>query len=261
MRPQEYPLDVQCCLILKSSAIGLPVSSSIQVSVGCWYRTVQAQSRASDSLAYDTGWAKTSSCPARVHFTTYGLTASWLDLSAGKAGAGLVRRYSGVLLRPRDELGQRHDTGGPGDFPAVQDQRKRWNASHRETRGDIRCGLGIDFCQPDMRLKPLRRLLDDRRHHAARTAPGGPEVDQERDVAPLGVLGRSGSGRSGAGDAPRTAADGRRRIFRQRPAAHAVPGWSCRSGGRRRAALRTFHPPRGAAGLLMEQPAFRQRFV
>ena len=67
------------------------------------------------------------------------------------------------------------------------------------SRSQALLGLGVDLAEDDVGVR-LGRLLEDRGEHAARAAPGRPEVDED-DVVPehglLEVGGCEGSGGHG----------------------------------------------------------------
>jgi len=89
--------------------------------------------------------------------------------------------------RPTFEIGRRHRAGGSRDLAAVQRERDRGNAAHAETLGEHRGRVDIDFDEAQARLEARGGAREFRRHDAAGAAPGGPEVDQQRDVAFLEV--------------------------------------------------------------------------
>src|SRR5712664_758792 len=101
------------------------------------------------------------------------------------------RHAVGVLPRPRDELRQRHDTGRSSNFPSVPNQYERRDALDRKARCELRAGVRVDLAQSHRRLELAWRLFEDRRHRTARPTPRCPEIDQQRDIALLGVLGKA----------------------------------------------------------------------
>ena len=56
-----------------------------------------------------------------------------------------------------------------------------------KARGKLPFRVGIDLGEPQSRLKLFRRRFENRRHRAARSAPGRPEIDQQRQVGRIGV--------------------------------------------------------------------------
>ena len=103
------------------------------------------------------------------------------------AGRGLYERTS-MLSRPGEELWQRHRACGPCDFFAMLNENEARDTADVEVGGEIGCRLGVDLYEADMWLELGSGALEDGSHHAARTAPFRPEIDQQRDVARLDVL-------------------------------------------------------------------------
>ena len=115
----------------------------------------------------------------------------------------------------------------------------RWQSAGRP--------VDVDLDQLDHAGPLGGQLFQGGADHAARTAPGRPEIHEHRDRSPLGDLGevvvaRVGDPGQGLRGSCRTSAPSRR----PPPA----PGSACRSAGRRRRAR-----PRGRVGALM--PALR----
>ena len=52
----------------------------------------------------------------------------------------------------------------------------------------FRYSVAVDLDQPHLGLELGCRLFEDRRHGPAGTAPGGPEINQQRDVAVPSML-------------------------------------------------------------------------
>ena len=63
-----------------------------------------------------------------------------------------------------------------GDLALFERDQSR-NAANAEARRNRRLLVDIDLGEAGARFKLLRRLVQDRRHRAARPAPGRPEVD------------------------------------------------------------------------------------
>jgi hypothetical protein len=70
------------------------------------------------------------------------------------------------------------------DATATPEERKGWNRSNPETFSELRYGLGVDLHDEPLACCLFGHLLEFRRHHAAGTAPGGPEVDDHRQRGP-----------------------------------------------------------------------------
>jgi hypothetical protein len=74
-----------------------------------------------------------------------------------------------------------------GDLALFERNQSR-NTANAEAGGDRRLLVDIDLGEAGARLELLRRLVEDRRHHTARPAPGRPEVDDQRHVVALDML-------------------------------------------------------------------------
>jgi len=95
---------------------------------------------------------------------------------------------SAVRLYPAHDIGSTHGARLTSDFPSVPEQHQR-----RDTANiDACCGgpliLGVQLRKPQLRLQFGSGLLERRRHHFARPAPGRPEIDDNRDVAAVNVF-------------------------------------------------------------------------
>jgi len=69
-----------------------------------------------------------------------------------------------------------------GDLAAAIHQQQGWDTCDAETRRQLWGFFRIDLEQSNPRLQLLRRALEHRRHRAAWTAPGRPDVDQNGDI-------------------------------------------------------------------------------
>jgi len=69
-----------------------------------------------------------------------------------------------------------------GDFASAAEQDHRWNCADVVTGREVLFGVGIDLGETQPRLQRLGRALEHRSHGAAGSAPGGPEVDQKRQL-------------------------------------------------------------------------------
>ena len=91
--------------------------------------------------------------------------------------------------RPAHDVLRAHHAGLTGDLPPTLKQGERRDAADTELRGQVGLSLGIHLRQPDRRFELVRRLLELWRHHLARLAPLGPEVDDDeaRIIEHLGL--------------------------------------------------------------------------
>lgn len=74
-----------------------------------------------------------------------------------------------------------------GQFTPASQQHQGRDTGNAEPDGQRLLFFCIYFCQPNLRLQHLRRLLIGRGHHSAGPAPGGPEIDQQGNFRSLGV--------------------------------------------------------------------------
>jgi hypothetical protein len=125
----------------------------------------------------------------------------------------LDHRFVYMLSRPRDELRELHDPHGSRNLSFMPQQQQRRNASHRKARRKLWCGIAVDLDQSHVGFEAACRLLKDWHHHPTWTAPGGPEVDQQRDVAVFRVLSKT-----------RRVTQHKRTTLEQRPMASAALG-------------------------------------
>jgi len=77
-----------------------------------------------------------------------------------------------------------HGPGLPGDFMAVLEQNEGRDAADSVTFAECRFCLGIHLGQSGAGLQQFRGLLELWRHHFARSAPGRPKIDEDRQVGP-----------------------------------------------------------------------------
>ncbi|CAI8790913.1 protein of unknown function [Methylocaldum szegediense] len=87
---------------------------------------------------------------------------------------------------PVHDVARAHGSGLAGHFPAVVEQDQRGNAANAEARSENRFFLGVGFGEAEARFQLARRFFERRRHHAAGTAPGCPEINQQRNIAACG---------------------------------------------------------------------------
>src|SRR5581483_4314309 len=93
------------------------------------------------------------------------------------------RRWIGLAQMRLDRLHQlrfRHVADQPLDRLAVLEHDERGDAHHAELLGDLRVLIDVDLRDLQLALLLAGDLLDDRRDHAARAAPGRPEIDEDR---------------------------------------------------------------------------------
>jgi hypothetical protein len=67
------------------------------------------------------------------------------------------------------------------NFLSVLENKQRRDALYAETPGGRLIRIHIEFADADLSAELFGQLLDDRRDHAARPAPGCPEIDQNRE--------------------------------------------------------------------------------
>src|ERR1700733_5722092 len=109
---------------------------------------------------------------------------------------GQAERRSGRFLKPTPSASMREAPKELEiDQPSVllghlalfeRDQSR--NAANAEARRNRRLLVDIDLGEAGARFELLCRLVEDRRHRAARPAPWRPEVDDQRHVVALDVL-------------------------------------------------------------------------
>src|ERR1700722_8700404 len=109
---------------------------------------------------------------------------------------GQAERRSGRFLKPTPSGSMREAPKELEiDQPSVllghlalfeRDQSR--NAANAEARRNRRLLVDIDLGEAGARFELLCRLVEDRRHRAARPAPWRPEVDDQRHVVALDVL-------------------------------------------------------------------------
>ncbi len=85
-----------------------------------------------------------------------------------------------VPTNPLRELGERLGAHGLGHLLAVHKQDQGRDRTDVEADGEIAVRVNIDL--GDDNLHVLFKLLKDRHHGAAGTAPDGPEVDEHDGV-------------------------------------------------------------------------------
>src|SRR5215212_2691926 len=94
---------------------------------------------------------------------------------------------SNIRAYPACERRQVHRAGLTRHFAAAFENRERGNAADLIARGGLRRLFGVELRKARMRLQLRGRTLVMRCHHPARTAPRGPEIDDDRHVAPADV--------------------------------------------------------------------------
>ena len=80
-----------------------------------------------------------------------------------------------------------------GDFTASRKNGERRNATDVEAGGELWLGLGVDLGETGVGFKVNSRLVEGRRHHAARPAPWRPEIDDDRQVVPCQMAVKTGA--------------------------------------------------------------------
>src|SRR4051812_17017604 len=89
---------------------------------------------------------------------------------------------TGRLLDPTAERMNIHHSGMPGRNLPVLEEEQRRDALDPEFGGELWFGIDVDPDQPSARLKRLRRALEHGRHRPAGSAPGRPEIRDDRNV-------------------------------------------------------------------------------
>ena len=95
---------------------------------------------------------------------------------------------SDVLFYPAQDIRCTHRARLASDFSAAHEQGKRWNALNSIVRCNFGLVLRIKLGKPHLGLELLRGLLEGGRHALARSAPGGPEIDQQRNIIAAHML-------------------------------------------------------------------------
>jgi hypothetical protein len=67
------------------------------------------------------------------------------------------------------------------NFLSVLENKQRRNALYPKTPGGHLICIDVKLSDADLSAELFGQLLDDRRDHAARPAPGCPEIDQNRE--------------------------------------------------------------------------------
>jgi len=104
---------------------------------------------------------------------------------------GLIGSSRAVLAAmpfdPVHDLMCPHGTGLPGDFKSIPEQNEGRDAANGVAFAECRFSLGIHLGQSGAWFQPFRDLLELGRHHFARSTPGRPKVDENRQVSPSNV--------------------------------------------------------------------------
>ena len=85
-----------------------------------------------------------------------------------------------MRLEPRAQTWPRDRADEPVDLVAIAQQQQQRDALGAEARGDLGSGVDVELDDLDVTGVVARHLLDEWREHAARAAPRGPEVHQDR---------------------------------------------------------------------------------
>jgi hypothetical protein len=91
-------------------------------------------------------------------------------------------------LHPSDDVRRTHGARLPRYLPTVSEQRYRRDALNPKLGGNALFGVCIEFTEPDPGLQLGRRLLECRRHHLARSAPGRPKVHKHWNVVAIDMF-------------------------------------------------------------------------
>src|SRR6476659_7340315 len=87
-----------------------------------------------------------------------------------------------VWLQPSLEGARIHGAGGLRHRLALREDDHRRDAADAVAAGQRRLLVGVDLEEPEARLERLGGALEGRRHGPAGAAPGGPEIDYDRDL-------------------------------------------------------------------------------
>jgi hypothetical protein len=88
-----------------------------------------------------------------------------------------------LRLRPAHDVRGTHGASLPRHFAAADEQRDGRDAANVEPRAHALCLVRIHLDELHARLEFRCGLLEGRRHHPARAAPGRPEVHQHGQLA------------------------------------------------------------------------------
>ena len=100
-----------------------------------------------------------------------------------------VGKISGgkVPLDPGAERARGHGTAVPRQLAPAADQHHRRYGLNVIAGCERGLSVGVDFGEAQPRFEFLGRPLKNRRHGAAWTAPRGPKIDQQRQIAGAGM--------------------------------------------------------------------------
>ena len=99
----------------------------------------------------------------------------------------LSKLRSKMPVDPRAQRAGRHRAGLARNLAAAAHEDHGRDCLDLKARGKLPFGVGIDLGEPQPRLKLLCGGFESRSHGAARSAPGRPEIDQQRQVGRVGV--------------------------------------------------------------------------
>ena len=94
----------------------------------------------------------------------------------------------GVVLHPAHDVCRAHGTRLARYFMPIPEQGQCGNAANIEPRAQVGHGFSVYLDQPDVWLQLCRCLHIGRCHGTAGTAPGGPKIDQHRDLVAADVF-------------------------------------------------------------------------
>ena len=92
------------------------------------------------------------------------------------------------MLSPANDICRTHGSRLARHFTPLMEQCQGWNAANIELRSKLLLGFGIDLEQAYPGLELGGGLLKRRRHHLAGSAPGRPEIHQQRDLVTLDMF-------------------------------------------------------------------------
>jgi len=95
---------------------------------------------------------------------------------------------AGVRPDPAHDIRGAHGAGLTRDFMSTPEQGQGRNALDTKPGGDALFILGVELGKPHTWFQLSGRLLKRWCHHLARATPGGPEIDQYRNVVAVDML-------------------------------------------------------------------------
>lgn len=98
-----------------------------------------------------------------------------------------------MLVDPAKQAAEVHGTGAAGDFPPAGEQDEGGYAADAQLGGQALIAIGIQFGEPYPWFKAGGGLLEHRRHGTTGSAPSGPEIHQQGQIAAFQVTLQTGA--------------------------------------------------------------------